>query len=116
VASAKSADSANTANTANSATTAGSADNILAAKVASDGTLLFAAQGGTSVQPHTGGSAVYGVLFPRDISNCAIVPGGQAGSREINAFQSAANNRVGVLTFASNGAGADAAFSLVIVC
>lgn len=119
VASAKSADSAKTAdsaNTANSATTAGSANNVLAAKVASDGTLLFAAQGGTSVQPHTAGSAVYGVLFPRDISNCAIVPGGQAGSREINAFQSVNNNRVGVLTFNSAGTGADAAFSLVIVC
>jgi hypothetical protein len=116
VASAKSADSANTANSANTATTAGSADNILAAKVASNGTLEFAAQGGTSVQAHTGGSAVYGVLFPRDISNCAIVPGGQAGSREINAFQSGANNRVGVLTFNSAGVGADAAFSLVIVC
>jgi hypothetical protein len=116
VASAKNADSANTANSANTATTAGSADNVLAAKVASNGTLEFAAQGGTSVQAHTGGSGVYGVLFPRDISNCAIVPGGQAGSREINAFQSAATNRVGVLTFNSAGASADAAFSLVIVC
>ena len=80
------------------------------------GLSLFAAQGGTGVHADTGGSGVYGVLVPRDIDNCAIVPGGQAGSREINAFQSAATNRVGVLTFNSAGASADAAFSLVIVC
>ncbi len=114
--SAKHADSATSATNATSSDTAKKADNVLAAKVSSGGTLLFAAQGGTSVQAHTGGSGVYGVLFPRDISNCAIVPGGQAGSREINAFQSAATNRVGVLTFNSAGAAADAAFSLVIVC
>ena len=94
--SAKHADSATSATSATSADTATKADNVMAAKVASDGTLLFAAQGGTSVQAHTGGSGVYGVLFPRNIDNCAIVPGGQAGSREINAFPSASLNRGGV--------------------
>jgi hypothetical protein len=116
VASAKSADSAKHADSATAADSAKKVDNILAVKVAANGTLEFTAQGGTSVQAHTGGSGLYGVLFPRDISNCAIVPGGQAGGREINAFQSGANNRVGVLTFNSAGAASDFEFSLVIVC
>jgi hypothetical protein len=111
-----SADSAKHADSATAADSAKKADNLLAAKVSSTGTLQFASEDGISVQPHTGGSAVYGVLFPRDISNCAITTGAQAGGREIAAFQSASNNRVGVLTFNSAGAGADFGFSLMLVC
>jgi hypothetical protein len=111
-----SADSAKHADSATAADSAKKADNLLGARVASDGSLEFAAQDGTSTESHTSGSGVYGVLFPRDITNCAIVPGGQAGSREINAFHSGAANRVAVLTFNSSGASADAAFSVLVLC
>ena len=113
---AKSADSATNATNATSANTAGSARNVFAVSVASNGALLHATDPGITTQAHTGGSGVYGVLFPRNIDTCSFAASGKAGGREINSFQSGPLNRVGVLTFDSAGAASDFAFDIVMVC